>query len=128
MLISEAVIISFALILHQGNCHYSILEPRIISFQSFNGSSVQTFIMQGKTFRLKEKVQVLDAVTSIWKSAVILSLISDWSLKVKWSDWPESAIISVPEDSKENAAAWNIRKFLKHNYTCVISRRRNSRK
>ena len=64
----------------------------------------------------------------IWESAVILSLISDWCVKIKWSDWPGSAIFSGPEDRKENATAWNIRKFHEHNDTCVISRRRNSRK
>ena len=67
--------------------------------------------MLSRTFRVKEKVQVLNAVTSIWESAVILSLISDWCVKIKWSDWPGSAIFSVPEDRKENATAWNIRKF-----------------
>ena len=61
------------------------------------------------TFRVKEKVQHLDAVPSIWETAVILSLISDWCVKIKWSDWPGSAIFSVPEDRKENATAWKIR-------------------
>ena len=78
--------------------------------------------MLSRTFQVKEKVQVLDAVTSIWESAVILSLISDWCVKIKWSDWAGSAIFSVPEDRKENATAWNIRKFYEHNDTCVISK------
>ena len=84
--------------------------------------------MLSRTFRVKEKVQVLDAVTSNWKSAVILSLISDWAVKIKWSDWPGSAISSVPENSQENAAAWNKRKLHERNDSCAISRRRNSRK
>ena len=84
--------------------------------------------MLSRTFRVKEKVQVLDAVTSIWESAVILSLISDWCVNIKWSDWPGSAIFGVPEDIKENATVWNIRKFHEHIDTCVISRRKNSRK
>ena len=79
--------------------------------------------MLSRTYCVKENVQVLDAVTSI----CIFSLISDWCVKVKWSDWPEYAIFNVPEDRKENAAAWNIRNFA-NNHTCVISRRRNSRK
>ena len=84
--------------------------------------------MLSRNFRVKEKVQVLEAVTSIWESAVSLSLISDWCEKTSWSDWPGSAIFSVPEDRKENATAWNIKNFHKHIDTCVISRRRISRK
>ena len=84
--------------------------------------------MLSRTFRVKGKIQVLDAVTSIWESAKILSLISDWCVKNEWSDWPGSAIFSVPENRKENATAWNIRKFYEDNHTCVNSRRRNSRK
>ena len=67
--------------------------------------------LSGKIFRVKVKVQVFDAINSIWEIAVILSLISDWCVKIKWSNWPESAIFSVSEDRKENATAWNIRKF-----------------
>ena len=85
-------------------------------------------ITLGRTFWVKEKIQVLDAVTSIWKRAVILSLISDWCVKIKLSDWPGSAIFSVSEERNENASAWNIRKFHEHNDTCVISTWRNSRK
>ena len=83
-----------------------------------------------RTFRVKEKVQVLDAVTSNWERAVILSLIKGilWSVKIIWSHWPGNAIFSVPEDGKENAAAWSIGKFHEHSDTCVFSGRRNSRK
>ena len=92
-------------------------------------SIIQSLLITlSKTVWLKKKVQVLNTVTSDWESAKILSLISDWSVKINWSDWPRSAIFSVPEDSKENAAAWNIRKFHEHNDTRVISRRRKSRK
>ena len=84
--------------------------------------------MLSRIFRVKEKVQFLDVVTSIKECAVILSLISDWSVKINWSHWPGIAIFSVPEDSKKNAAAWNVRKFREHNDICVIGRRRNSRK
>ena len=85
-------------------------------------------IMLSRTFRVKEKVQVIDAVISIRESAVFLSLISDWCVKIKWSDWPGSAIFSVPKDRKENPTAWNIRKIHEHNDTCVISMRRKLRK
>ena len=83
-----------------------------------------------RTFRVKEKVQVLDAVTSNWERAVILSLIKGilCSVKIIWSHWPGNAIFSVPEDGKENAAAWSIGKFHEHSDTCVFSGRRNSRK
>ena len=84
--------------------------------------------MLSTTFRVQVKVQVLDAITSLWESAVILSLISDWCVKIKWSDWPGSAIFIVREERKENATAWKIRKLHEHNDTCVISRRWNSRK
>ena len=84
--------------------------------------------MLSTSFRVNKKVQVLDAVTSILNTAVILSLISHWCLKTKWSVRPERAIFNVPEDGKENAATWNLGKFHEHNDTCVISRRLNSRK
>ena len=84
--------------------------------------------MLSRTFRVKKKVQVLDSVTFIWESAKFLSLISDWCVMIKWSDWPGSAIFSVPEDKKESATSWKIRKFHEHNDNYVISRRRNSRK
>ena len=57
--------------------------------------------MLSRTYRVKEKVQNLDAVTFIWESAVILSLDSYWCLTIKQSDWPASDIFSVPEDRKK---------------------------
>ena len=84
--------------------------------------------MLGRTLLVNEKVQVLDVVASIWESAVTLSLISDWCVKIKWLDWPGSAIFSVPEDRQGNAGAWTIGKFHEDNDTFVISRRGNSRK
>ena len=39
--ISETVIINGDLVLHQGNCHYSIVN--VNSVQKFNRSSVQSF-------------------------------------------------------------------------------------
>ena len=127
-LISKAAIIRETVIsqfLNQGSFHF---KHSIASQLSHILESFILVIMLSRTFRVREKVQVLDAVTSIWESAVILSLISDWCVKIKWSDWPGSAIFSVPEDRKENATAWNIRKYHEHNDTCVISRRRSSRK
>ena len=84
--------------------------------------------MLSRVFRVKEKVQVLDAVLSIWVSSVILSIISDWCVKIKWSDWSGSAIFSDPEDRKESAAALNIGNFHECIDTCVISRRPSSKK
>ena len=42
---------------------------------------------------------------------------------IKWSDWPVSAIFSVPEDRKVNAAAWNIWKLHEHNEGWIRKRR-----
>ena len=101
----------------------------ISTFQFLLSSVISKYfilvIMLSRTFQVKEKVQVIDAVTSIWESAVNLSL---FSVKVKRSDWPGIEIFSVPVNRKENAASWKIRKTHEHNYTCVISRRRISRK
>ena len=82
----------------------------------------------GRIFLIKEKTQVLNAITSIWENFVSLTLINDWCVKINWSDWPGRVIFSVPEDRKENAAAWNVRKIHEHNDTCVISKRPKSRK
>ena len=84
--------------------------------------------MVSRVFRAKEKVQVLDAVLSIWVSSVVLSIISGWCVKIKWSDWSGSAILSDPEDRKESAAALNIGNFHECIDTCVISRRPSSKK
>ena len=111
--------------LNQGSFHFN---HSITSQLSHILESFILVIMLSRIFRVGEKVQVLDAVTSIWESAVILSLISDLCEKIKWSDWPGSATFSVPEDRKEDTTAWNMRKIHEHNDNCVISRRRNSRK
>ena len=121
-LISKAVIIRETIIsqfLNQGSFHFNH------SFASQLSHILESFNL---VIMLTEKVKVLDAVTSIWESAVILSFISDWCVKINWPDFPGNAIFRVPEDRKENATAWNIRKVHKYNDTCVISRRRISRK
>ena len=107
--------------LNQGSFHFNLSIAS--QFRLILESFIHVIILS-RTFRPKDKVQVLDAVTSIWESAVTLSLISDWCVKIKWSDWPQSAFFSVPEDRKENATIRNTRKFHEHNDTCVISRRR----
>ena len=84
--------------LNQGSFHFNhSVAPQ---FSHILESFIHV-IMLGRTFRVKEKVQVLDVVTSIWESAVILSLISVWCVRIKWSDWPGNAISGVPEDRKK---------------------------
>ena len=84
--------------LNQGSFHFnhSIASQLSLILEYFI-----LVIMQSRTFRVKEKVQVLDAITSNRESAVFLSLISDCCIKVKWSNWPESAIFDVPEARKK---------------------------
>ena len=88
--------------MHQ-SCNRETVNSQFLNQDSFhfNHSIVPQFslilesfihgIMLSRTFRVKEKV--------------ILSLTSDWSVKIKWYDWPGPAIFTVPEDRKENAAA-----------------------
>ena len=72
-------------------------------------------------FWRNEEIQVLDEVTSIWESAKVLSVVSDWSIKVKWINWPSSysrdgVLITVPENLRQlPASCWNVRKSLKKN-------------
>ena len=99
--ISKAVIIRkksvISQIMHQGSFHFN---QSIASQLSQILESFILVIMLTRTFRVKVKVHVLDAFTSIWESAVNLALISDWCVKIKWSDWTGSAIFSVKEDEK----------------------------
>ena len=58
-------------------------------------------IMLSRIFRVKEKVQVLVAVTSIGESAVILSFISDWCVKIEGSEWSDvSSLVSQKTKKK----------------------------
>ena len=109
------------------------LNQRSLRFQSFNRSSIQPYIRvfhpchhakfsgKGKSLSPRCRHFHLGKCCNFMISQRLVP-------QVEWSDWPGIAIFSVPGDRKENATAWKIRKFHEHNDTCVISRRRNSRK
>ena len=101
VLFSKAVVIRkksvISQIMQKGSFHFN---QSIASQLSHILESFILVIMLTRNFRVKVKVHVLEAVTSIWESAVILALISDWCVKIKWSDWTGDAIFSVTEDKK----------------------------
>ena len=63
-------------------------------------------------FTINEVVQALDDTTSIWEEAKIIGIISDWSVRVKWVNWTNTAPvnITVPTGYRYNQELWNIRK------------------
>ena len=52
-----------------------------------------------QTFYENEVVLILDPATSIWESAKIISILSDWGVRIKWLDWSynKKEDITVPE-------------------------------
>ena len=62
-------------------CFNHSIAPDFTDFSHILESFIHV-IMLFRTLRVKKKVQALDAVTSIGESAVILSLISDWCVKI----------------------------------------------
>lgn len=68
-----------------------------------------------EVFREGENVQAIDESVYIWANAKILARVSDWEVKVKWTDYPhcQPDIITVPEMSRHDREDWNIRKSQK---------------
>ena len=96
--------------LNQGSFHFNhSIAPQ---FSHILESFIRV-IMLCRTFRVKELVQILDAATSICESAVILSLISDWCVNIKWSDWPGTAIFSVDRRQKRKCNSMEYKKNLR---------------
>ena len=82
-------------------------------------------------FNVNETVQAVDVSTCIWEKAKIISIVSDWSVKVKWVDWSQYAeeIIEVPVSSRERGVEhWNIRKWIQKEHVTVTGNYRPRRK
>ena len=79
-------------------------------------------------FRADEVVQVLDDTTSIWESAKVVAVSSDWTIKIKWTNWPnprDGVTVKVPESVRQlPSTCWNVRKFQKKDETPCESRKR----
>ena len=64
-----------------------------------------------QTFKINETVQILDPETYVWESAKIIAFISDWSLKIQWTDWNNRLQkIEIPLELRPDPNTWNIRK------------------
>ena len=60
--------------------------------------------MLRQTFSGDDKIQVLDPTTFIWESAKIISYVSDWCVRIKWTEWPgiKHFDLTVPEKDRDD--------------------------
>ena len=70
--------------------------------------------MNFNIFKTNEIVQALDETTWIWEEAKVISVVSDWTMRLKWVNWAKSppATIGVRD---LGFGCWNVRKPQKIN-------------
>ena len=65
--------------------------------------------MNFNIFKVNEIVQAVDETTWIWEEAKVISVVSDWTMRLKWVNWASSPPVTIGVQQM-GFGCWNVRK------------------
>ena len=65
--------------------------------------------MNFNIFKVNEIVQAVDETTWIWEEAKVISVVSDWTMRLKWVNWASSPPVTIVVRMM-GFGCWNVRK------------------